>query len=153
MIESSIVLQCLWFDCLKRGVRLIGADRSMWVDPDRSMLLLLQSASTDWTPQFHCWCCCCCCCCYWWWWSIHIVVVLLLLHPDCRRLSVSPLLFRCRWFKLLSSIAELLLLVCWLIHCCCYTDQSTTVGCCCYCCYQFAGGTWKLWQIGKINWP
>ena len=29
--------------------------------------LLLQSASTDWTPPFHCWCRCWCCC----YWSFH----------------------------------------------------------------------------------
>ena len=30
------------------------------------LLLLLQSALTDQTPQFHCWCWCSCCCFYWW---------------------------------------------------------------------------------------
>ena len=32
-----------------------------------SVSLLLQSVSTDRTPQFHCWCWCSCCCC----WMIH----------------------------------------------------------------------------------
>ena len=87
-------------DCLKRGRRLIGADPD-WLSIDRSIhrrlihvsllffsLLPAPLASSDGTPQFHCWCwwCPCCRC-----WSIRCCFLLLLIRNYYDNLLNNPI--------------------------------------------------------------
>ena len=48
----------------RRGLA-IDACWLIWIVRFAAAVSLLQSASTDRTPRFHCWCCWCPCCCCW----------------------------------------------------------------------------------------